>query len=301
MGNMDMGNRIVSKRLLADNIYLMEIESKRVSKSAKPGQFVIVKMDEKGERIPLTVADYDKNKNTVTIVFQVVGASTKLLANLSEGDFIMDFVGPLGQPSEFIKEDISTLKDKNIIFIAGGVGAAPVYPQVKWFKENNLDVDVIIGSRNKDLLILEDEMRSVAKNLYVSTDDGSYGYDGRVTDLLKDLVQKQGKKYDHAVVIGPMIMMKFTSMLTKELEIPTIVSLNPIMVDGTGMCGACRVSLGDEIKFACVDGPEFDGHLVNFDEAMRRQAMYKSEEGRALLESEDRGTSHHSNCGCGGN
>ena len=296
-----MGNKIVSKRLLADNIYLMEIESKRVSKSAKPGQFVIVKMDEKGERIPLTVADYDKNKNTVTIVFQVVGASTKLLANLSEGDFIMDFVGPLGQPSEFIKEDISTLKDKNIIFIAGGVGAAPVYPQVKWFKENNLDVDVIIGSRNKDLLILEDEMRAVAKNLYVSTDDGSYGYDGRVTDLLKDLVQKQGKKYDHAVVIGPMIMMKFTSMLTKELEIPTIVSLNPIMVDGTGMCGACRVSLGDEIKFACVDGPEFDGHLVNFDEAMRRQAMYKSEEGRALLESEDRGTSHHSNCGCGGN
>ena len=258
-------------------------------------------MDEKGERIPLTVADYDKNKNTVTIVFQVVGASTKLLADLSEGDFIMDFVGPLGQPSEFIKEDISKLKDKNIIFIAGGVGAAPVYPQVKWFKENNLDVDVIIGSRNKDLLILEDEMRVVAKNLYVSTDDGSYGYDGRVTDLLKDLVQKQGKKYDHAVVIGPMIMMKFTSMLTKELEIPTIVSLNPIMVDGTGMCGACRVSLGDEIKFACVDGPEFDGHLVNFDEAMRRQAMYKSEEGRALLESEDRGTSHHSNCGCGGN
>ena len=296
-----MGNKIVSKRLLADNIYLMEIESKRVSKSAKPGQFVIVKMDEKGERIPLTVADYDKNKNTVTIVFQVVGASTKLLANLSEGDFIMDFVGPLGQPSEFIKEDISTLKDKNIIFIAGGVGAAPVYPQVKWFKENNLDVDVIIGSRNKDLLILEDEMRAVSKNLYISTDDGSYGYDGRVTDLLKDLVQKQGKKYDHAVVIGPMIMMKFTSMLTKELEIPTIVSLNPIMVDGTGMCGACRVSLGDEIKFACVDGPEFDGHLVNFDEAMRRQAMYKSEEGRALLESEDRGTSHHSNCGCGGN
>ena len=270
MGNMDMGNRIVSKRLLADNIYLMEIESKRVSKSAKPGQFVIVKMDEKGERIPLTVADYDKNKNTVTIVFQVVGASTKLLANLSEGDFIMDFVGPLGQPSEFIKEEISTLKDKNIIFIAGGVGAAPVYPQVKWFKENNLDVDVIIGSRNKDLLILEDEMRAVAKNLYVSTDDGSYGYDGRVTDLLKDLVQNQGKKYDHAVVIGPMIMMKFTSMLTKELEIPTIVSLNPIMVDGTGMCGACRVSLGDEIKFACVDGPEFDGHLVNFDEAMEK-------------------------------
>ena len=296
-----MGNKIVSKRLLKDNIYLMEIESKRVAKSAKPGQFVIIKIDEKGERIPLTVADYDKNKHTVTIVFQAVGSSTKLLSKLNEGDFIMDFVGPLGQPSEFIKEDINTLKNKNIIFIAGGVGAAPVYPQAKWFKENNLDVDVIIGSRSKDLLILEDEMKKVCKNLYISTDDGSYGYNGRVTDLLRDLVENQGKKYDHAVVIGPMIMMKFTSMLTKELNIPTTVSLNPIMVDGTGMCGACRVSLGDEIKFACVDGPEFDGHLVNFDEAMRRQAMYKTEEGRALLEKEDNKTSHHSNCGCGGN
>lgn len=296
-----MGNKIVSKRLLKDNIYLMEIESKRVAKSAKPGQFVIIKIDEKGERIPLTVADYDKNKHTVTIVFQAVGSSTKLLSKLNEGDFIMDFVGPLGKPSEFIKEDINTLKNKNIIFIAGGVGAAPVYPQAKWFKENNLDVDVIIGSRSKDLLILEDEMKKVCKNLYISTDDGSYGYNGRVTDLLRDLVENQGKKYDHAVVIGPMIMMKFTSMLTKELNIPTTVSLNPIMVDGTGMCGACRVSLGDEIKFACVDGPEFDGHLVNFDEAMRRQAMYKTEEGRSVLETEDNKTSHHSNCGCGGN
>ncbi len=295
-----MGNRIVSKSVLAENIYLMEIESKRISKSAQPGQFVIVKMDEKGERIPLTIADYDRSKNTVTIVFQTVGASTKLLAKLNEGDYITDFVGPLGQPSEFIHEDIENLKRKNIIFIAGGVGAAPVYPQVKWFKDNNLNADVIIGSRNKDLLILEDEMKDVAKNLYVSTDDGSYGYNGRVTDLLKDLVQNQGKKYDHAVVIGPMIMMKFTSMLTKELEIPTTVSLNPIMVDGTGMCGACRISLGDKIKFACVDGPEFDGHLVDFDEAMRRQSMYKTEEGRAILEIEEHGTSHHSNCGCGG-
>ncbi|SCH75459.1 MULTISPECIES: sulfide/dihydroorotate dehydrogenase-like FAD/NAD-binding protein [unclassified Romboutsia] len=295
-----MGNRIISKRVLADNIYLMEIESKRISKSAQPGQFVIVKMDEKGERIPLTIADYDRNQNTVTIVFQIVGASTKLLANLNEGDYITDFVGPLGQPSEFIHEDIENLKKKKIIFIAGGVGAAPVYPQVKWFKENNLDVDVIIGSRNRELLILEDEMKAVAKSLYISTDDGSYGYNGRVTELLRDLVQNKGKKYDHAVVIGPMIMMKFTSMLTKELEIPTTVSLNPIMVDGTGMCGACRVSLGDKIKFACVDGPEFDGHLVDFDEAMRRQSMYKTEEGRAILELEEDGTSHHSNCGCGG-
>ncbi|MGL5328342.1 MAG: sulfide/dihydroorotate dehydrogenase-like FAD/NAD-binding protein [Peptostreptococcaceae bacterium] len=295
-----MGNKIVSKRLLSDNIYLVEIESKRVAKSAKPGQFIIVKIDEKGERIPLTVADYDKDKNTVTIVFQSVGASTKSLEKLNEGEYIMDFVGPLGQPSEFINEDIEELKKKNIIFIAGGVGTAPVYPQVKWFKEQNLDVDVIIGSRNKDLLILEDEMKEVAKNLYIATDDGSYGYNGRVTDLLKDLVQKEGKKYDHAVIIGPMIMMKFASMLTKELEIPTTVSLNPIMVDGTGMCGACRVSIGNDIKFACVDGPEFDGHLVDFDEAMRRQNMYKTQEGKALLEKEDTGTSHHSNCGCGG-
>ena len=180
------------------------------------------------------------------------------------------------------------------------MGAAPVYPQVKWFKEHGLDVDVIVGARNKELIILEDELKSVAKNLYVGTDDGSYGFNGRVTDILKDLVENQGKKYDHAVVIGPMIMMKFMSMLTKELNIPTTVSLNTIMVDGTGMCGACRVTVGDEVKFACVDGPEFDGHLVNFDEAMRRQAMYKTQEGKLLLKLEDGDTHHHGNCGCGG-
>lgn len=296
-----MSNKIVKKVQLTENIYLMDIEAPRVAKASKPGQFIIIKNDEKGERIPLTIADYDREAGTISIVFQTVGASTKELAKYNEGDYVMDFVGPLGQPSEFIEEDLRELKNKNILFVAGGVGSAPVYPQVKWFKENGLDVDVIIGARSKDLLILEEEMRNVAKDLYISTDDGSYGYNGRVTDLLKDLVQNQGKKYDHAIVIGPMIMMKFMCMMTKELEIPTTVSLNPIMVDGTGMCGACRVTVGNEVKFACVDGPEFDGHLVDFDEAMRRQAMYKTQEGRVILKQEEGDTHHHGNCGCGGN
>jgi ferredoxin--NADP+ reductase len=293
--------KIVSKRELTNSIYLMDIEAPRVAKSANPGQFIIIKNDEKGERIPLTIADYDKKKGTVTIVFQTVGHGTKMLASFNEGDYVSDFVGPLGQPSEFIHEPIEELKKKKLIFIAGGVGAAPVYPQVKWMKENGIDVDVIVGSRNKELLILEDEMRAVAGNLYVATDDGSYGFNGRVTDCLTDLVKNQGKKYDHAIVIGPMIMMKFMSLLTKELNIPTTVSLNPIMVDGTGMCGACRVTVGGKVKFACVDGPEFDGHLVDFDESMRRQTMYKSEEGRAQLKLEEGNTHSHGGCGCGGN
>ncbi|MDU6340581.1 MAG: sulfide/dihydroorotate dehydrogenase-like FAD/NAD-binding protein [Clostridium sp.] len=292
--------KIVDKRLLTDNIYLMDIEARRVAKSAKPGQFVIVKTDEKGERIPLTIADYNVERGTVTIVYQTVGAGTKELAEFEVGEYVQDFVGPLGMPSEFIHEDINELRNKKFIFVAGGVGAAPVYPQVKWFHENGINVDVIIGSRNKELLILEDEMRKVAGNLYISTDDGSYGFNGRVTDCLLDLVNNKGKKYDHAVVIGPMIMMKFMSILTKELHIPTTVSLNPIMVDGTGMCGACRVTVGNEVKFACVDGPEFDGHLVNFDESMRRQSMYKTEEGRAILKMEEGDTHHRAGCGCGG-
>lgn len=291
--------KIVSKRELTNNIYLMDIEAPRVAKSAKPGQFIIIKNDEKGERIPLTIADYDKERGTVTIVFQTVGAGTKQLAQFEEGDFVADFVGPLGVPSEFINEDIEELKKQNIIFIAGGVGAAPVYPQVKWMHENGIKCDVIVGSRNKELLILEEEMKKVAGNLYVATDDGSYGFNGRVTDCLQKLVD-DGNKYDHAVVIGPMIMMKFMAMLTKELGIRTTVSLNPIMVDGTGMCGACRVTVGNEIKFACVDGPEFDGHLIDFDESMRRQAMYKSEEGRAMLKLEEGNTHSHGGCGCRG-
>ncbi len=291
--------KIVSKRELTNNIFLMDIEAPRVAKSAKPGQFIIIKNDDKGERIPLTIADYDSKKGTVTIVFQTVGKSTKELAQYEVNDYVSDFVGPLGQPSEFINEDLEELKKKNIIFVAGGVGAAPVYPQVKWMHENGINVDVIVGSRNKELLILEEEMKKVAGKLYISTDDGSYGFNGRVTDCLQSLVN-EGKKYDHAVVIGPMIMMKFMAALTKELGIKTTISLNPIMVDGTGMCGACRVTVGNEIKFACVDGPEFDGHLVDFDESMRRQAMYKSEEGRAQLKVEEGNTHSHGGCGCGG-
>ena len=292
--------KITSKRLLTENIYLMDIEAPRVAKSAQPGQFIIIKNDDKGERIPLTIADYDREHGTVTIVFQTVGYGTKELAKFEVGDYVQDFVGPLGQPSEFVHGDLDELRKKNVLFVAGGVGAAPVYPQVKWFYDNNIDVDVIIGARNKELVILEEEMRKVAKNLYISTDDGSYGFNGRVTDCLLDLVNNKGKKYDHAVVIGPMIMMKFMSMLTKKLGIKTTVSLNPIMVDGTGMCGACRVTVGDEDKFACVDGPEFDGHLVNFDESMRRQSLYKSEEGRAMLKLEEGDTHHREGCGCGG-
>lgn len=292
--------KITSKRLLTENIYLMDIEAPRVARSAQPGQFIIIKNNDKGERIPLTIEDYDREKGTVTIVFQTVGYATKELAKYEVGDYVEDFVGPLGQPSEFIHEELSELKKSKIIFVAGGVGAAPVYPQVKWFYEHGIDVDVIIGARTKDLIILEDEMRKVAKNLYISTDDGSYGFNGRVTDCLTDLVENNEKEYNHAVVIGPMIMMKFMSALTKELGIKTTVSLNPIMVDGTGMCGACRVTVGNEVKFACVDGPEFDGHLVDFDESMRRQTLYKSEEGRELLKIEEGDTHHREGCGCGG-
>lgn len=292
--------KITSKRLLTENIYLMDIEAPRVARSAQPGQFIIIKNNDKGERIPLTIADYDRENGTVTIVFQTVGYATKELAKYEVGDYVEDFVGPLGQPSEFIHEELSELKKSKIIFVAGGVGAAPVYPQVKWFYEHGIDVDVIIGARTKDLVILEDEMRKVAKNLYISTDDGSYGFNGRVTDCLTDLVENNEKEYNHAVVIGPMIMMKFMSALTKELGIKTTVSLNPIMVDGTGMCGACRVTVGNEVKFACVDGPEFDGHLVDFDESMRRQTLYKSEEGRELLKIEEGDTHHREGCGCGG-
>ena len=204
-------------------------------------------------------------------------------------------------PSELVKENLDELKNKKILFVAGGVGTAPVYPQVKWLHENGIDADVIVGAKNKDLLILEDEMKAAAGNLYITTDDGSYGRKGMVTEVIKSLVSDEHKNYDVCIAIGPMIMMKFVALLTKELGIKTIVSLNPIMVDGTGMCGACRVSVGGEVKFACVDGPEFDGHLVNFDEAMKRQQMYKTEEGRAMLKLRE-GATHHGGCGqCGGN
>lgn len=290
--------KILSKKLLAPEIYLMDIEAPRVAKSCKPGQFIILKIDKKGERIPLTICDFDSTKGTVTIVFQVLGASTNILASYEAGDYLSDFAGPLGQPSELVHGNIEDLKKKKIMFIAGGVGAAPVYPQVKWLNERGIKADVIIGTKSKDKLILAEEMRKAAGSLYVATDDGSYGYKGLVTNLLKELVENENKQYDLVVAIGPMIMMKFVSLLTKELNIKTIVSLNSIMVDGTGMCGACRVAIGNEVKFACVDGPEFDGHLVNFDEAVRRQTMYKTEEGKKLLEIEDGDTHHSKQCGC---
>ena len=284
---------------LADKIYLMDVEAPRVAKHCEPGQFVIVKMDDKGERIPLTIRDYDREEGTITIVFQTVGASTEKMAQLKAGDSFRDFTGPLGCPSELISEDIESLKNKKILFVAGGVGAAPVYPQVKWMHAHGIDVDVIVGSKTKDMLILEKEMEAVAGNYYPCTDDGTYGHAGMVTTKIEALVA-EGNKYDVCVAIGPMIMMKFVCLLTKKLEIPTIVSMNPIMVDGTGMCGACRLHVGDEIKFACVDGPEFDGHLVNFDEAMKRQQMYKTQEGRAMLKLQE-GDTHHGGCGhCGG-
>lgn len=295
-----MGFKIVKKQYLNDVVFSMDIDAPRVAKSAKPGQFVIVKIDEKGERIPLTIADYDVEKGTVQVVVQVVGMSSKKLADLNEGDEVRDFVGPLGNPSEFIYEDIEKLKQQKFIFIAGGLGAAPVYPQVKWFKEQGLNVDVIIGARTKDLIIFKDEMEAVAENVYYATDDGTYGFHGLVTTLLEDLVVNQGKKYDHAVAIGPMIMMKFTSMTTKKLNIPTIVSLNTIMVDGTGMCGACRITVGDEVKFACVDGPEFDGHLIDYDQALRRQNMFKTQEGRKMLRYEEGSTHRPEGCDCAG-
>lgn len=292
--------KILSKKVLAQNIYLMDIEAPRVAKSCYPGQFVIIKMDEKGERIPLTICDYNREKGSVTIVFQTLGDSTQKMAFYKEGDSFSDFVGPLGRPSEMIDESLEELKKKKIVFVAGGVGTAPVYPQVKWLHENGIDADVIVGTKTKDTLILEEEMKKVAGNLYIATDDGSYGTKGLVTEVLKDLVENKTKEYDLCIAIGPMIMMKFVTILTKELNIPTIVSLNPIMVDGTGMCGACRVTVGDKVKFACVDGPEFDGHLINFNEAMRRQTMYKTEEGRTILK-EKEGKTHHGGCGhCGG-
>lgn len=285
--------KIAEKRDLAPQIFLMNIEAPRVAKSAKPGQFIIVRMDEKGERVPLTVCDTDAEKGTVTIVVQTIGCSTKEMANLEVGDMVADFVGPLGMESELLHEDLEELKHKKILFISGGVGAAPVYPQVKWLNEQGIKADVIMGYKTKDMVILEEEMKAVSGDVFVCTDDGTYGSKGMVTNKLQDLVQNEGKKYDLVISIGPMIMMKFVCKLTEELGIKTVVSMNPIMVDGTGMCGACRVTVGNETKFACVDGPEFDGHEVNFDEALKRMSMYKAEECKK--------DSIKEGCGLGGN
>ena len=279
---------IVAKRQLADQIFEMKIAAERVARAALPGQFVIVRANEGGERIPLTIADYDVEAGTVTIVTQTIGMSTRKICALNVGDSLADFAGPLGRPSEFVHMPLEELKNRKYLFVAGGVGTAPVYPQVKWLHEHGVECDVIIGAKTKDMLIYIDEMRKVG-NVHIATDDGTEGFKGMVIGLMKELVETEGRKYDECVCIGPMIMMKFVCLTTKPWELMTTVSLNALMVDGTGMCGACRVSVGGKTLFTCVDGPEFDGHQVDFDEAMRRQAMYKNQERKANEE-------HKCNC-----
>ena len=270
--------KIVLKEMLTPTICRMKVEAPRLASSARPGQFLIIRADERGERIPLTISDYDREEGTVTIVTQKIGASTAEICSYEVGDSFADVVGPLGIPSDFTEMTDEELKSRRYVFIAGGVGTAPVYPQVKWLHERGVSVDVIIGAKNKDLLIYKDEMASVCDNLYICTDDGSDGFKGLVTAMLEKLVTEDGNKYDQAVAIGPMIMMKFATLTCRKLGLPVIVSLNTLMVDGTGMCGACRVTVGGKVRFACVEGPEFDGYLVDFDEAMRRQRMYNNEE-----------------------
>lgn len=270
--------KIVLKEMLTPTICRMKVEAPRLASSARPGQFLIIRADERGERIPLTISDYDREEGTVTIVTQKIGASTSEICSYEVGDSFADVVGPLGIPSDFTEMTDEELKSRRYVFIAGGVGTAPVYPQVKWLHERGVSVDVIIGAKNKDLLIYKEEMASVCDNLYICTDDGSDGFKGLVTAMLEKLVTEDGNKYDQAVAIGPMIMMKFATLTCRKLGLPVIVSLNTLMVDGTGMCGACRVTVGGKVRFACVEGPEFDGYLVDFDEAMRRQRMYNNEE-----------------------
>ena len=284
--------KIVEKRQLADNIFLMRIAAERVARAALPGQFVIVRATENGERIPLTIADYDTEAGTVTIVTQTIGMSTRKICALNEGDSLVDFAGPLGRPSEFVHMPLEELRKRKYLFVAGGVGTAPVYPQVKWLHEHGVECDVIIGAKSKNMLIYTEEMAKVG-NVHIATDDGTEGYKGMVTGLMKELVEVEGRKYDECVCIGPMIMMKFVCLTTKPWNLQTTVSLNALMVDGTGMCGACRVSVGGKTLFTCVDGPEFDGHLVDFDEAIRRQGMYRNQERTAL-------ENHEHKCKCYG-
>lgn len=285
--------KIVSKRYLSPNITEMKVEAPRIAASAQPGQFLIVRANEEGERIPLTICDYDTEKGTVTIVTQSIGRSSNIINCMEDGEGFADVAGPLGRPSDLVDMPEEELRRQRILFVAGGVGTAPVYPQVKWLKEHGVTADVIIGAKTKDLFTYVDEMRTVG-NVYLCTDDGSEGFHGMVPALMKHLVEDEGKEYDRCVIIGPMIMMKFASLATKEYGIPTVVSLNALMVDGTGMCGACRVSVGGKTLFTCVDGPEFDGHLVDFDEAMRRQNMYRNNPKTAPREENTK------NCKCHG-
>lgn len=259
--------KIVKKKELNPTVTLMEIEAPYVAKKALAGQFIILRVDSEGERIPLTVADYDREKGTVTVIFQIVGATTEKLNAKQQGEYIQDFVGPLGQPSE-------TKGFKKVAVIGGGVGCAIAYPTAKQLKADGAEVHSIVGFRNRDLVILEDEFKACSDKFVLMSDDGSCGEKGLVTDALRKLIEG-GEKYDRVIAIGPLVMMKFVSMLTKEYGIDTIVSMNPIMVDGTGMCGGCRLTVGGETKFACVDGPDFNGHLVDFDEAISRGAIYK--------------------------
>lgn len=265
---------ILRKRILAPNITEMRVFAPAVAESALPGQFVIVLTDEHGERIPLTICDYDAKEGWVTIVTQTIGYSTSVINCMKEGDAFRDFVGPLGNPSDLIELSEDELRRKRILFVAGGVGTAPVYPQAKWLKEHGVECDVIIGAKTKDLFTYVEEMKGVAR-VHLCTDDGSEGFHGMVTGLMELLIEKEGRQFDHCVIIGPMIMMKFATMTARKHDIPVMVSLNALMVDGTGMCGACRVTVGGETRFTCVEGPEFDGWKVDFDEAMRRQNMYR--------------------------
>lgn len=267
--------KILSKRVLAPRITEMKVHAPRAAESALPGQFVIVRTDEFGERIPLTICDYDRAEGTVTIVTQAIGISSNKICDMNEGDTFADFVGPLGVPSDLTELSEEELRNKKILFVAGGVGTAPVYPQAKWLFEHGVKADVIIGAKTRDLFTYVDEMRKVA-NVHLCTDDGSEGFHGMVTALMEHLIDDEGYRFDHCVIIGPMIMMKFAAMTTRKYNIPTMVSLNALMVDGTGMCGACRVTVDGQTRFTCVEGPEFDGHKVDFDEAMRRQNMYRN-------------------------
>ncbi|MBQ0096426.1 MAG: sulfide/dihydroorotate dehydrogenase-like FAD/NAD-binding protein [Bacteroidales bacterium] len=270
--------KILKKQFLTSNICRMEVEAPLVANAAKPGQFLMVRADEKGERIPLTISDYDAVAGTVTIVTQTIGASTTKINSMEEGECFADVVGPLGNPSEFIGWEKDRIEASRFVFLAGGVGSAPVYPQAKWLREHGANVTVILGARTRDLLIYTDELGAVSDELQICTDDGSYGFQGNIPALLEHMVKEEGRKYTDCVAIGPMIMMKFSVIMAEKLNLPVTVSLNTLMVDGTGMCGACRVTVDGKTRFACVDGPEFDGTKVDFDEAMRRQKQYVSQE-----------------------
>ena len=282
-----MSYKIVKKADLNSQIYLMEIEAPLVARKAAPGQFVILRMDEKGERVPFTIADFDKEKGTVTVIIQAVGKTTKDLSKLNEGDTILDFAGPLGMPTPL--EGL-----KKVAVIGGGLGTAIAYPQAKKLKELGAEVTSISGFRSKEYIILEDEMNAVSDKLIITTDDGSNGLQGFVTDRLREELES-GEKYDEVIAIGPLVMMRAVCNLTKKFGIPTTVSMNPVMIDGTGMCGGCRVIVGGETKFACVDGPDFDGHKIDWDAAIKRQQMFKAYEKRSCEEGKCRLTGKEHN------